>query len=102
MPERFKKYLTISLCAHLAIALFILFSPQFNFSFKKPSKVTWLQLSKGDGGTNLRSNQKNLKNLPASTIREQKEVLKELAKSKKGQDRITKESTTKKTNPADK
>lgn len=52
----------------------------------KTYKVTWIKLSKGDGGNNKFANFKKTKNLPDSTIREQKHALKKLTNQKKGQD----------------
>lgn len=96
---QFQKYLSISLIIHVAIIALMWFNPAFNFSAEKPYKVTWLKLSRGDGGTNKKANLKNTKNLPQSTIREQKQALKELAKDKTGSDLKSKQSETKKTTP---
>jgi outer membrane biosynthesis protein TonB len=94
--DPFKKYLLGSTLIHVVTAMIIFFSPVFSFRWKEPTKVTWIKLSKGDGGTNIKANQKDLKTLPQSTIREQKEAIRELAKSKTGMDRITKEVPNKK------
>ena len=50
----------------------------------KPHKVTWLKLSKGDGGTNTKANFKKTKSLPKSTVSEQKKALKDLYKDRIG------------------
>lgn len=64
---------------------------------KKDYKITWIQLSKGDGGTSKVMNFKKSKGLPQSTVREQKNANKKLSKDKKGMDLMSKQSKTTKT-----
>ena len=92
---RFQKYLLGSAIAHLLVFLFVFFFSDMEWKQEKPYKVTMINLSRGDGGTNLQSNFKSTKNLPQSTLREQKQALKDLAKDKQGSDLQTKQSTTK-------
>ncbi len=94
---RFQKYLSISVVIHAIIIVLLWFNPNFNFRDEKPYKVTWLKLSRGDGGTSKKASLKETKNLPQSTLREQKQALKELAKDKTGSDLKSKQSETKKT-----
>lgn len=97
MQQRFQKYLIASAVIHLLLMLLMWRFPAINWKDEKPYKITMIRLSKGDGGTNLQSNQKNTKNLPQSTLREQKQALKDLAKDKTGSDLRTNQSKTQKT-----
>lgn len=81
MPSNFKKYLIISFSLHLLVFLFLMYSDAFDFEME-PTKVTYVRLSFGDGGKNTRANLRKLKGLPSSTIRDQREALKKLAKLK--------------------
>lgn len=80
---------------HVILLFLLIFVPSLRFEDHAPKKVTWIKLSKGDGGNNLRANYKKIKGLPSSTIRDQKEALKKLARDKKGSDKISKKSNTK-------
>lgn len=73
----FKKYLGISFGVHFAIFLFLLFSPNFQRGINTNAKVKWVKLSYGDGGTNVKSNPKNLDHLPQSSLKDQKQALKD-------------------------
>lgn len=97
MPRRFRTYILLSLFLHLVLFYFMWHAPAFQFKMDKPYKITWIRLSKGDGGTNLEANLKNSKTLPASTIREQKFADMEQAKDEKGSDLKSKRSETQKT-----
>lgn len=96
MNQDFRKYFLVSMFVHLVIFVFVWMSPSFQFEEKDDYKVTFIQLSKGDGGTNLNANFKNTKSLPSSTLKEQKQALKNQKFDKQGKDLISKESTTKK------
>lgn len=96
MFDPLKKYLFISLGIHVAIFLFLFFNPDFDFGWQKETKITWIKLSKGDGGTNKKANFKNSKTLPDATVREQQNALRDLAKDQKGKDLISHSSQTKK------
>jgi len=97
MQKKFETYILASVIIHVLVILSFWISPSwFIRPLEKQYKVTWLKLSKGDGGSSLKSSYKKSKNLPQSTIREQKKALKELSKSKKGSDLKTHESKTKK------
>ncbi|MBF0106062.1 MAG: TonB C-terminal domain-containing protein [Deltaproteobacteria bacterium] len=81
---------------HLISMAFLLYSPSlFHKEDIKPYKVTWIRLSKGDGGTNPESNFKKAKGLPSSTVREQKS-LEKIAKDFEGMDLQSKQALTKK------
>lgn len=96
MSGAFRKFLVYSVVGHVAVLLFMLLSPGFGAWLpKKPTKVTWVKLSKGTGENPSESPFKKSKNLPDSTIREQKEALKEIAKDKKGADQKSVESKKK-------
>ena len=87
MPSSFKKFLWYSLAAHLGFFLFILISPSFlKLLPEREHKVTWVQLTKGTGKDPSLSPFKKSKGMPYSTVREQKEALKEIARNKQGND----------------
>lgn len=86
MSERLKKYLIYSFIGHVLIIVFIYFSPAFHLPEPKQTKVTWIKLSRGDGGTNTKAQLKALDKLPDATIREQREALKKLELLKKLQE----------------
>lgn len=79
--KRFKTYVGISIGLHLLVFLVAMFSDVFKFEHK-PTKITYVRLSFGDGGTNTKASAKKLEGMPAATIRDQKEALKQLAKMK--------------------
>lgn len=95
--DRLRPYLAGAIGAHLLLLIIALFWSELGFRPRKPTKITMIKLSRGDGGTNTKANLKNTPNLPDATIKEQKEVLKEMAKGKVGDDRATNESKTDKT-----
>lgn len=96
MPKVFRKFLWISAAIHLCAFLIILFSPQFSKILpEKKNKVTWVRLTKGTGKEPSLSPFKKSKGMPYSTIREQKDALKEPARDKKGTDVKSLESTVK-------
>jgi colicin import membrane protein len=97
MADNFKKYILTSIVVHIVVMFFLFFSPSLQLKNTKTYKVTWIQLSKGDGGTNTRANYKNNKKLPSSTVKEQKKAIRKLAKDKKGKDLLSHKSKTKKT-----
>lgn len=87
--EKFKKISAlISLGSHVVLILFLVFSPESCGTKIEETPITYVSLSFGDGGTNLKANNQ-IKGLPSSTIRDQKEALKQLAKLKE----IPKEKT---------
>lgn len=92
-----RPYLAGALAAHILLLVIALFWSDLGFRPRKPTRITMIKLSRGDGGTNTKANLKNSQNLPDATIKEQKEVLKEMAKGKIGDDRSTKDSKTEKT-----
>jgi len=97
MPKRLKKFITLSIVFHIIAVYVVWFSPiAKNDLNKRDYKVTWIKLSKGDGGTNKTASLKNTKALPQSTIREQKLALKEQSTDKKGSDLRSHKSETKK------
>lgn len=93
--EALRPYLVGSLVVQVLI-FWLVFFFQMRWDMPVVTKITMIRLSKGDGGTNIRSNFKNSDTLPDSTLKEQKEVIKELSKGKEGDDRSTKESKTEK------
>lgn len=96
MNQELRKYVLGSVFVHLVIFSFIWMGPGFQFEEKDDYKVTFVQLSKGDGGTNLNANFKNSKSLPTSTLKEQKQALKDQKFDKTGKDLKSNTSTTKK------
>lgn len=99
MPRRFKKFLYASVAVHLLMMLFVLFYSDILGLVPKPeTKITWVKLAKGTAENPSTSSYKKSKNLPDSTIREQKDALKEIAKDKKGSDVKTAPSEIKKKN----
>lgn len=96
MQDKFRKYIVLSLLVHFLIFAILWLDPSFEKKIGKTYKVTFVQLSKGDGGTSLSASFKNAKNLPTSTLREQKKALLHKSRSKKGSDLRTHESQTKK------
>ncbi|MBI2341043.1 MAG: cell envelope integrity protein TolA [Deltaproteobacteria bacterium] len=98
MPLSFRKFLWTSVGVHIALFLFIFLSPNF-FSLlpERKTKITWIKLTKGTGETPSPSPFKKAKGMPESTIREQKEALKDITKPKeKAKDKTTFESPVKK------
>ncbi|EKD41884.1 MAG: hypothetical protein ACD_73C00466G0001, partial [uncultured bacterium] len=95
MPGSFKKFVIYSVVGHILLSLIFIYSPGFNPFPKKTTKVTWIKLSKGTGENPSESPFKKAKGMPESTIREQKEALKEIAKDKKGTDQKSLESKQK-------
>lgn len=88
MPPLFKKFLWISLTAHITTFILLSFSPQFlRLLPEKKGKVTWVKLTKGTGKDSSISPFRKSKGMPYSTIREQKEALREIAKDKRGADK---------------
>lgn len=97
MQRDFRTYLLFSIFLHAVIVFVLFYSPVFHDQPKKVYKVTFVSLSKGEFGTNLKANVKKQKKLPSSTVREQKYAKKDLANDKTGQDLRSKKSKTKKT-----
>jgi len=97
MPKDLRTYLLLSGFIHLVLCFFLWYTPAFQIEPPKTYKVTWIQLSKGDGGKNLKASYKKSKTLPQSTVREQKYAKKDQAKDKRGQDLRSKKSQTKQT-----
>jgi len=97
MSKDFRTYLLLSIFIHLVVFFFMWYSPAFELRQPKTYTVTWLKLSKGDFGINLKAKNKKSKTLPISTIREQKHAKKDQAKDKRGRDLRSKKSQTKKT-----
>ena len=73
----------ISFLLHVLVFAFFVWMPSFDIPEPEATKITWLRLSYGDGGTNQKANLKKLDKLPDSTIREQREALKHLKKLRK-------------------
>lgn len=83
---------------HILAFIVFLCAPNLTGLFpSRPTKVTWLKLSKGTGENPSPYSYKKAKNLPDSTLREQKKSLKEIAKDKKGADEKSIKSPVKKT-----
>lgn len=78
--SKLNKYVGVSIATHVVVFLFMVFSDSFRFP--QATKVTYIRLSYGDGGANTKASAKKLDALPASTVRDQKEALKQLAKMK--------------------
>jgi len=97
MSKDFRTYLLLSVFVHLVAFFFMWYSPAFELKKPQTYKVTWIQLSKGEFGTNLNAKYKNLKKLPDTTVREQKHAKKDQAKDKRGSDLRSKKSKTKQT-----
>jgi TonB family protein len=97
MPQQFKKYLLWSAAMHVIVFVLVWWSPSLNLIHERPYKVTWIQLSKGDGGTNPLANFKNSKSLPQSSIREQNAAKRQQFKDKEGTDLASQDSQNKNT-----
>jgi colicin import membrane protein len=80
--SKFKNYVGVSLAAHVVVFLLMYFSDSFRLGFPQATKITYVRLSYGDGGQNTKASTKKTDTLPAATIRDQKEALKQLAKMK--------------------
>lgn len=94
MSTQLKKHFFISLGLHLLILLVSwLWSNPFAEPDIKDYKVTYIQLSRGDGGDSLKASFKNTKNLPQSTLKEIKNANKENAQGNKGSDLDTVKGT---------
>lgn len=83
MKNRFHRFVTYSFIGHVILIILLYVSPSFHLPEPKETKVTWIKLSRGDGGTNTRAQLKEIKTLPDSTVREQREALKKLELLKK-------------------
>lgn len=81
MARGFHNFLIVSMAAHLAV-FFVLLIGWENEPMPLPTKITYIRLSKGLGGTNLTANMGDEKGMPQNTAAEQKEALKQLAKLK--------------------
>lgn len=97
MSNGIKKYIIVSLGIHSVVMFFFWFNPPLKIVDEKDYKVTWIQLSRGDGGLSPIASFKKSKTLPQSTLREQKKAIRELSKGKEGTDLLTKEAQTKQT-----
>lgn len=76
MQSPFQKYLVLSLGLHVLGFLILIFGPAYELPEPKETKVTWIRFSYGDGGKNKKASLKSLKTLPKSTLKEQREWLK--------------------------
>lgn len=95
-----KKYLQISLGLHIALVIFVLVAPSVVGFLPKPTpKITWVNLTKGTGENPSDASFKKAKNLPDSTIREQKDFLKNPTKDKVGKDSKSQTSEVKQKAP---
>jgi len=100
MAPSFRKFLAVSVVGHILLTTLFVTSPElFHFFPRQETKVTWIKLSKGTG-LDL-SPFKKTKDMPFSTIREQKAALKELAKDKTGNDSKSVKSPLEKKYPLD-
>lgn len=97
MSNDIKKYVFVSLGIHIVAMFLFWFSPPVKIADEKDYKVTWIRLSRGDGGLSPIASFKKSKTLPQSTLREQKKAIRELSKGKEGTDLLTKETQTKQT-----
>lgn len=97
MPFPFRKLLWISAGAHLVIFLLIVYSPAFSSLFPDSEKGEIIvNLTFGTGENPSNSAFKKTKNMPYSTLKEQKKAMKDLTKIKKGKDTTTFDSQNKK------
>ncbi len=95
--SQLKKFIYISLVAHALFAILMILSPSLSRLFPaRQTKITWIQLSKGTGEKPSDSSYKRSKNMPDSTIREQKDALREKATDKNGKDVKSQQSPVKK------
>lgn len=95
LPRDFRTYLLFSIFLHLGLLFVLFFTPAFQSEPKKSYTVTWIQLSKGQWGKNLKANvKKKEKQLPQATVREQKYAQKDQARDKTGHDLRSKKSQT--------
>jgi len=96
MTPEFKKYVTTSVGLHIAAFLMLVYWGEiFHLFPHKPSKITWVQIAKGTGEKPSDSSFKKAKGMPESTIREQKDALKEKAVDNKGKDQKSVEAPKK-------
>lgn len=87
MPRAFKKFLWVSIFAHLIVFSFIFHSPElFRLLPKKHAKITWLHLTKGTASDLSPFPFKKADGMPYSTLQEQKQALREISKKKKTKD----------------
>lgn len=86
LNDPLKRFLKYSLIGHVVLVVLLYLSPSFHLPEPKETKVTWIKLSRGDSGTNAKAQLKEIKNLPDSTIREQRDALKKLELLKKLQE----------------
>lgn len=86
LNSQLKRFLNYSLIGHVALIVLLYLSPSFRLPEPRETKVTWIKLSRGDGGTNAKAQLKEIKKLPDSTVREQRDALKKLELLKKLQE----------------
>lgn len=85
MTTKLKKYLAISAIVHVvAFGVFLYWGDLFGLFPKKPTKITWVRLSKGTGENPSEHSFVKAKGLPETTISELKDPVK--GKDKKGKD----------------
>lgn len=97
MPRAFKKFLWVSIFAHLIVFSFIFHSPEFfRLLPKKQTKITWLRLTKGTGSDLSPFPFKKAGGMPYSTLWEQKRALREISKKKKVKSKKTVEYPSRK------
>lgn len=102
MPASFHKFLLVSGLFHVLFAVLFATSPElFHFFPRKEAKVTWVRLTKGTGLDSSPYPFKKSKGMPASTVREQKSALHEIAKDKQGKDAKSVQSPVHKKYPVD-
>lgn len=98
MPYQLKKLILYSALVHFSIVLIMFLNPKlFHLHFPHKEKITWVRLSKGMG--NSPYSYKKSKGMPESTIREQKQALKEISKDKKGQNKKSVQAAKKTSQP---
>ncbi|MBU1918644.1 TonB C-terminal domain-containing protein [bacterium] len=97
MRDRFKKYIVLSLIFHIVVIYALWYKAPQRDMRPKNYKVTWLKLSKGDGGTSETASFENSENLPQSTVREQRMAMRDQSMDKEGADLKSHRSETKTT-----
>lgn len=96
MSNQLKKYFLISLSVHIVLMLLSwIWDNPFLDNDPKSYKVTYIQLSYGDGGKSLTASYKKTNKLPDATLREMNNADKSNMQGNKGQDLTTIKGTKK-------
>lgn len=92
IPFSLKAYILLSAIAHLIVILFIALFPALKFRMnERPTRIIWVELPRGTS-QDIELGLRKSKNLPRSTIEEQKKIAKSQETKKDSADKMTVET----------